>query len=113
MGRAAAAAGIASRTKCHGHTLLWNCLRKLAQLAGRLSVDELLRAALERTGYLATLTGLPDGHRRRGNVEKLVEKAAESGALHFTDFEAILGEFNARVSCARARRRWRPMARLP
>ena len=73
-----------------------DCLRKLAQLAGRLSVDDLLRAALERTGYLATLTGLPDGHRRRGNVEKLVEKAAESGALHFTDFEAILGEFNAR-----------------
>ena len=73
-----------------------DCLRKLAQLAGRLSVDELLRAALQRTGYLATLTGLPDGHRRRGNVEKLVEKAAESGALHFTDFEAMLGEFSAR-----------------
>ena len=73
-----------------------DCLRKLAQLAGRLSVDELLRAALERTGYLATLTGLPDGHRRRGNVEKLVEIAAESGALHFTDFEAMLGEFSAR-----------------
>ena len=73
-----------------------DCLRKLAQLAGRLSVDELLRAALERTGYLATLTGLPDGHRRRGNIEKLVEKAAESGALHFTDFEAMLGDFSAR-----------------
>ena len=73
-----------------------DCLRDLAQLAGRLSVDELLRAALQRTGYLATLTGLPDGHRRRGNVEKLVEKAAESGALHFTDFEMLLGEFSAR-----------------
>ncbi len=73
-----------------------DCLRKLAQLAGRLSVDDLLRAALERTGYQATLTGLPDGHRRRGNVEKLVEIAAESGALHFTDFEAMLGEFSVR-----------------
>ena len=73
-----------------------DCLRELAQLAGRLSVDELLRAALQRTGYMATLTGLPDGHRRRGNVEKLVEKAAESGALHFTDFEMLLGEFSAR-----------------
>ena len=73
-----------------------DCLRELWQLAGRLGVDELLRAALERTGYLATLTGLPDGHRRRGNVEKLVEIAAESGALHFTDFEAMLGEFSAR-----------------
>ena len=73
-----------------------NCLRELAQLAGRLSVDELLRAALQRTGYPATLTGLPDGHRRRGNVEKLVEIAAESGALHFTDFEAMLGEFSVR-----------------
>ena len=73
-----------------------DCLRELAQLAGRLSVDELLRAALQRTGYLATLTGLPDGHRRRGNVEKLVEIAAESGALHFTDFEAMLGDFSAR-----------------
>ncbi len=73
-----------------------DCLRDLAQRAGRLSVDDLLRAALQRTGYLATLTGLPDGHRRRGNVEKLVEKAAESGALHFTDFEMLLGEFSAR-----------------
>ena len=73
-----------------------NCLRELAQLAGRLSVDELLRAALQRTGYPATLTGLSDGHRRRGNVEKLVEIAAESGALHFTDFEAMLGEFSVR-----------------
>ena len=90
-----------------------NCLRELAQLAGRLSVDELLRAALERTGYLATLTGLPDGHRRRGNVEKLVEIAAESGALHFTDFEMRCSASSACVSCAKARRRLRPMARLP
>ena len=73
-----------------------DCLRDLAQLAGRLTVDDLLREALRRTGYLATLTGLLDGHRRRGNVEKLLEKAAESGALLYTDFEALLGELSAR-----------------
>ena len=72
-----------------------DCLRALAQLAGRLTVDDLLREALRRTGYLATLTGLPDGHRRRGNVEKLLEKAA-SGALLYTDFVALLGELSTR-----------------
>lgn len=72
------------------------CLRALAQLAGRLTVDDLLREALRRSGYLAALTGLPDGHRRRGNVEKLLEKAAASGALLYTDFVAQLGELSAR-----------------
>ncbi len=73
-----------------------DCLRALAQLAGRLTVDDLLREAMRRTGYLATLTGLPDGHRRRGNVEKLLEKAAASGALLYTDFVALLGELSTR-----------------
>ena len=72
------------------------CLARLAKLAGRLSVDELLREALQRTGYLATLTGLPDGHRRRGNVEKLLEKAAAGGNLLLTDFEQRITEFSTR-----------------
>jgi hypothetical protein len=37
-------------------------------MAGRVTISE-LRAALIRTGYRATLTGLLDGARRRGNVE--------------------------------------------
>ncbi len=71
------------------------CLREFALLAGRVTVAELLREALARTGYLATLSGLYDGERRRGNVEKLLDKAAERTWL-FTEFETLLREFSQR-----------------
>ncbi len=71
------------------------CLRKLAQLAGRVTVAELLREVLARTGYLATLSGLYDGDRRRGNVEKLLDKAAAKAWL-FTEFETLLRELSQR-----------------
>ena len=71
-------------------------LQELAQLAGRMSVEELLREALRRTGYLAALSGLADGERRRGNVEKLLEKAADSGATLYTEFEPQPGELSDR-----------------
>lgn len=54
-------------------------LRALRGLHGRASVAELLRAALERTGYLATISALADGERRRANVEKLVAAARLAG----------------------------------
>ncbi|NJL03809.1 MAG: UvrD-helicase domain-containing protein [Chloroflexaceae bacterium] len=48
-------------------------LRELYALRGRLTVVELLRTALMRTGYLAVLSALPDGAQRCVNVEKLIE----------------------------------------
>lgn len=71
------------------------CLDALGALAGRLTIDELLREALSRTGYLATLTGLPQGERRRANVEKLLEKAAGKASL-FTEFETLFTELRER-----------------
>src|SRR5262249_30348907 len=41
-------------------------LRDLRRKAGRVTIAELLRLALDATGYLAMLTGLPDGKRLCG-----------------------------------------------
>ncbi|MBZ0298908.1 MAG: UvrD-helicase domain-containing protein, partial [Anaerolineae bacterium] len=71
-------------------------LDHLAALAGRVTISELLRAALAQTGYLATLTGLPDGARRRGNVEKLLAKADSSGKITLGAFEQYLSDLSAR-----------------
>jgi len=64
--------------------------------AGRVTISELLRDALARTGYLAILTGLPDGARRRGNIEKLLEKAQSSGKVTLGAFSAYLRDLSAR-----------------
>ena len=45
-------------------------LSALRAMAGRVSISELLRQALAATDYRAILTGLPDGGRRRGNIDK-------------------------------------------
>ncbi|KXK19478.1 MAG: UvrD/REP helicase [Chloroflexi bacterium OLB15] len=55
-------------------------LQKLSDLSGRISVAELMQLALDETGYLAILTALPDGARRRMNVEKLVSLAMQPAA---------------------------------
>jgi ATP-dependent helicase/nuclease subunit A len=73
-----------------------DCLYELAALAGRVTISELLREALDRTGFLATLTGLPDGARRRGNVEKLLVKAESSGRITLGAFEQYLSDLSAR-----------------
>jgi ATP-dependent helicase/nuclease subunit A len=72
-----------------------DCLYELHERAGRVTIAELLREALERTGYLATLTALPDGARRRGNVEKLLEKAQTSGQVTLGAFEQYLRDLTA------------------
>ncbi|HLV35510.1 MAG TPA: UvrD-helicase domain-containing protein, partial [Spirillospora sp.] len=73
-----------------------DCLYDLAGLAGRVTISELLREALDRTGFLATLTGLPDGARRRGNVEKLLAKAESSGKITLSTFEQYLRDLSER-----------------
>ncbi|MEZ4671648.1 MAG: UvrD-helicase domain-containing protein [Anaerolineae bacterium] len=72
------------------------CLNRLHRLAGRVTIAELLRAALDETGYLAVLTGLPDGARRRGNVEKLLDKAETSGQVTLGAFNQYLQDLSAR-----------------
>lgn len=71
-------------------------LAGLRAMAGRAAIADVLSRALEQTGYLATLTGLPDGARRRGNVEKLVALARASGRVSLGAFDAYARELVAR-----------------
>lgn len=65
-------------------------LRTLYGMRGQRTVVELLRAALAMTGYLATISGLPDGAQRRVNVEKLIEAARRAGSSGLLAFSAYL-----------------------
>ncbi len=65
-------------------------LRELYRLRGRLTVVELLRTALATTGYLATISGLEDGARRRVNIEKLLEAARRAGTTGLLAFSEYL-----------------------
>jgi ATP-dependent helicase/nuclease subunit A len=67
-------------------------LRDLHAMRGRVRVVELLREVLARTGYLATISGLSDGERRRVNVEKLVQAVREMGSGGLTAFSTYLEE---------------------
>lgn len=71
-------------------------LQELRQMAGRVAIFELLGQALKATGYLATLTGLPDGARRRGNIEKLLQLAEDSGKITLGKFSRYLSDLSAR-----------------
>jgi len=64
----------------------WDVLSALQQLAGRVTIAELLHHLLARTGYLAMLQSLPDGARRRRNVEKLLKIAEDSGLVTLAAF---------------------------
>lgn len=71
-------------------------LEDLRRRAGRVMVAELLREALAQTGYLAVLTGLPDGARLRRNVEKLLEIALQSGEVELGAFTRYLRDLSDR-----------------
>ena len=71
-------------------------LGELLRIAGRVSISQLLRRALAATNYLAILTGLPDGSRRRGNVEKLAQLAEDSGKITLGKFSQYLADLSAR-----------------
>ncbi|MEO1290325.1 MAG: UvrD-helicase domain-containing protein, partial [Chloroflexota bacterium] len=71
-------------------------LRELRALAGRVKISELLRTALARTGYLASLTGLQGGARLRRNVEKLVDIAEQSGKITLGAFSHYLNDLTDR-----------------
>jgi ATP-dependent helicase/nuclease subunit A len=67
----------------------------LTALVGRVRVAQLAQEALGRTGYLATLSALPDGRRRRANVEKLLEMARRSDRVQLDEFLTYLGDLRA------------------
>ncbi|MBI5959053.1 MAG: UvrD-helicase domain-containing protein [Chloroflexi bacterium] len=71
-------------------------LDRLVDLAGRTTVAELLVETLNLTGYLAALTGLADGARRRGNVEKLITVARTSGRVSLGAFLDYASELTIR-----------------
>ena len=71
-------------------------LDELHQLAGRITISELLQRSLAATGYLSILTGLPDGARRRGNVEKLLQLAEDSGKITLGKFSRYLTDLSSR-----------------
>ncbi|MYD09592.1 MAG: AAA family ATPase [Chloroflexi bacterium] len=71
-------------------------LTDLRRLSGRITISELLRLALAKTNYLAVLTGLPDGARRRGNVEKLEQLAEASGKITLGKFTQYLDDLTSR-----------------
>jgi ATP-dependent helicase/nuclease subunit A len=50
-------------------------LKRLRAIVGRESAARIITAAVEETGYLATLMALPNGERRCANVEKYIEQA--------------------------------------
>lgn len=71
-------------------------LSTLQRLAGRLTIDEVLRRAIAMTGYLATITALPAGDRRRRNVEKLLDVAEASKSVTVGAFSEFIAELNER-----------------
>lgn len=71
-------------------------LSALQRLAGRLTIDEVLRRAIAMTGYLATITALPTGDRRRRNVEKLLDVAEASKSVTVGAFSEFIAELNER-----------------
>ena len=73
-----------------------NTLNELRLMAGRVIISELMRQALAKTGSLAILTGLPDGSRRRGNIEKLIQLAESSGKITLGKFSQYLADLTTR-----------------
>ncbi len=73
-----------------------DCLTTLHAMAGRVSIVDLLQSALDETGYLAILTGLPDGARRRSNIEKLLDKAQTSRQVTLGAFSQYLKDLSVR-----------------
>lgn len=73
-----------------GVTFAARTLGELHAMRGRATVVELLREALDRTGYLATISALEDGERRRANVAKLLAAARLAGARGLRAFSEYL-----------------------
>lgn len=71
-------------------------LQKLWARVGRVTILELLQQALADTDYLATISSLSNGTRRRANVEKLLALARRTGLVRLSEFNAYLSDLTAR-----------------
>ena len=71
-------------------------LINLRGLAGRASAGEIISAALQQTGYLATLMALPHGERRVANVSKFLEQADAARSLTLSEFIERVTELRIR-----------------
>lgn len=65
------------------------------QRVGRTPILDLLYEVLDATAYLATISALSDGDRRRGNVEKLLALARRTGAARVGDFNQYIQNLTA------------------
>lgn len=70
-------------------------LPTLHQLAGRVTIAELLQTALEQTGFEAVMAALPNGERRRANIRKLLQVARQSDDIALSDFTLRLHDMVA------------------
>ncbi len=70
-------------------------LENLWARVGRVPILDLFKHALAETDYLATLTSLDDGDRRRANVEKLLGLARQTGLVRLSDLNAYLQNLTA------------------
>lgn len=61
-------------------------LVRLHQLAGRLTIAELISEALDATGFEATLLAMQDGELRRANVLKLLNVAQKQQHVSLSEF---------------------------
>ncbi len=84
------------QTEREAAVFAYSVLTSLRDDAGRVPLSDLIEAALSSTGYRAVLSALPDGARRRGNIDKLVSKAAEAGTLSLGAFLELLGDLTER-----------------
>lgn len=71
-------------------------LQRLWARVGRVTILDLLQQALAETGYLATVSSLSNGTRRRANVEKLLALARHTGLVRLSEFNAYLSDLTAR-----------------
>ncbi|MBL8148064.1 MAG: UvrD-helicase domain-containing protein [Anaerolineae bacterium] len=71
-------------------------LNRLRTAAGRVPLASLIEQALDETSYRAVLSALPDGARRRGNVDKLVSKAEAAGPVSLGAFLQLLDDLTER-----------------
>lgn len=71
-------------------------LQRLWARVGRVTILDLLQQALAETGYLATVSSLSNGTRRRANVEKLLALARRTGLVRLSEFNAYLSDLTAR-----------------
>jgi ATP-dependent helicase/nuclease subunit A len=67
-------------------------LTELAPMVGRAPVEVLLQSLIHATGYMATLAGLPDGQQMRANVEKLIDRARDTGITALNQFVRYLND---------------------